>query len=289
VLDLAANSDDTVQIGDVEKLITRRVDVLVIVPHDGKAMAKAVRMAHEAKIPVIAYDRIIRDSDLDLYVSFDNVRVGELQAKYLVEHLPTPGKGKIIRIYGSKTDNNAALFKQGQDNVLKPYIERGDIKVIHEDWADDWKPENGKRIVNAAITAHGGDFDAVLASNDGTAGGAIQALLEEGYAGKKLVTGQDADLVACQRIVNGSQSMTIYKPLATLARNAAELAVKLAKRQVVVANQTVNNGSIDVPSALSEVVTVTKENMADTIVRDGFHPYDDIYRGVPENQRPPKR
>jgi D-xylose transport system substrate-binding protein len=289
VLDLAAESDDTVQVSDVEKLITNRVDVLVIVPHDGKAMAKAVRMAHEAGIPVVAYDRIIRDSDLDLYVSFDNVRVGELQAKYLVEHLPTPGQGKIVRIYGSKTDNNAFLFKEGQDKVLKPYLERGDIRVVHEDWADDWKPENGKRIVNAAITAHGGAFDAILASNDGTAGGAIQALFEEGLAGKKLVTGQDAELVACQRIVNGTQSMTIYKPLSTLAHNAAELAVRLARRQIVVAKGTVSNGSIDVPSALSEVVTVTKENMMDTVVRDGFHSYEEVYRGVPETERPPRR
>ena len=286
VLDLAADSDDTVQIGDVEKLITNKVDVLVIVPHDGKAMAKGVSMAHDAGIPVIAYDRLIRDSDLDLYVSFDNVRVGELQAEYLVSHLPTPGKGKIIRIYGSKTDNNARLFKQGQDNVLQPYIARGDIQVVHEDWADDWKPEVAKRIMNAAITAHGGDFDGVLASNDGTAGGAIQALIEEGYAGKKVVTGQDAELVACQRIVLGTQAMTIYKPLRTLAQSAAEMAVKLAQRGVVVARQSVDNGKIAVPAALSEVVTVTKENMAQTVVKDGFHSYEEVYRGVPESARP---
>ncbi|HYQ15410.1 MAG TPA: substrate-binding domain-containing protein, partial [Polyangiaceae bacterium] len=230
VIDLSANSDDAAQIGDVEKLITNKVDVLMIVPHDGKAMAKAVGMAHQAGIPVIAYDRMITDSDLDLYVSFDNVKVGEMQAKYLVDHLPTPGKGKIVRIYGSKTDNNAFLFKQGQDNVLKPLIERGDITVVHEDWADDWKPENAKRIMNAAITAKGTDFDGVLASNDGTAGGVVQALSEEGLAGKKLVTGQDAELVACQRIVNGTQSMTIYKPLKSLATSAAELAVKVAKK-----------------------------------------------------------
>ncbi len=286
VLVLAADSDDTVQVGDVEKLITNKVDVLVIVPHDGKAMAKGVSMAHEAGIPVIAYDRLIRDSDLDLYVSFDNVKVGELQAEYLVSHLPTPGKGKIIRIYGSKTDNNARLFKQGQDNVLLPYIARGDIKVVHEDWADDWKPEVAKRIMNAAITAYGGDFDGVLASNDGTAGGAIQALIEEGYAGKKVVTGQDAELVACQRIVAGTQSMTIYKPLRTLAQSAAEMAVKLAQHRVVVARQSVDNGKIMVPAALSEVVTVTKENMVETVVKDGFHGYEEVYRGVPESARP---
>ena len=288
VLVLAANNDDTVQVGDVEKLITNGVDVLVVVPHDGKAMAKAVNLAHEAGIPVIAYDRIIRDSDLDLYVSFDNERVGELQARFLVEHLPTPGHGRIVRIYGAKTDNNASQFKRGQDRVLEPYIARGDIVVVHEDWAEDWKPENAKRIVNAAITAGGPDIDAVLASNDGTAGGAIQALAEEGLAGKVLVTGQDAETVALQRIAAGTQTMTIYKPLQTLAAGAAELAVRLAERRVVVAKQTVENGQVAVPSVLYDVVTVTRDNIVDTVVRDGQATYDDVYRGIPEAERPPR-
>jgi D-xylose transport system substrate-binding protein len=276
----SANSDDARQMQDIESLISLGVDVLVIVPHDGKAMAAAVRKAHENNIPVLAYDRIINDCDLDLYLSFDNVRVGELQAKYLVDHLPTPGKGRIVRIYGSKTDNNAAMFKQGQDNILRPYIERGDIQVMHEDWADDWKPENGMKIMAAAITRHGDQFDGVLASNDGTAGGAIQALLESGLAGKKLVTGQDAELVACQRIVNGTQSMTIYKPLKVLAEKAAEVAVQMGRGKVVVANQTVNNGRIDVPSVLSDVITVTKENIDETVIKDNFHSREAIYGGV---------
>ena len=285
---LAANSDDTVQIGDVEKLITNKVDVLVIVPHDGTAMAKAVNMAHDAGIPVIAYDRIIRDSDPDLYVSFDNERVGELQAQFMLDHLPTPGKGRIVRIYGAKTDNNASQFKRGQDRVLEPLIKSGDIQVVHEDWAEDWKPENAKRIVNAAITANGARIDAVLASNDGTAGGAIQALSEEGLAGKVLVTGQDAETVALQRIAVGTQAMTIYKPLKTLARGAAELAVQMASRRVVVAKQTVDNGHGPVPSVLYDVVTVTRDNMLETVVRDGQASYDDVYRGIPDAQRPPR-
>jgi D-xylose transport system substrate-binding protein len=288
VLVLAANSDDTVQISDIESLITSKVDVLVVVPHDGTAMAKAVRMAHGAGIPVIAYDRIIRDSDLDLYVSFDNVRVGELQARYLVDHLPTPGKGRIVRIYGAKTDNNAAQFKEGQDHVLAPYIERGDITVIHEDWAEDWKPENAKRIVNAAITARGTRIDAVLASNDGTAGGAVQALLEEGLAGHVLVTGQDAEVVALQRVAAGTQAMTIYKPLRTLAQGAVEIAVRMAQRKVIVAKQTVNNGAIDVPSALFDVVTVTRDNIVGTVIKDGLAAYEDVYRGIPAAARPPR-
>ena len=285
---LAANSDDTVQISDVEKLITNKVDVLVIVPHDGTAMAKGVKMAHEAGIPVIAYDRMIRDSDPDLYVSFDNEHVGELQAKFLLEHLPTPGKGRIVRIYGAKTDNNAALFKRGQDRVLEPLIKSGDIQVLHEDWAEDWKPENAKRIVNAAITANGSRIDAVLASNDGTAGGAIQALSEEGLAGKVLVTGQDAETVALQRIAVGTQAMTIYKPLRTLASGAAELAVQMAKRRVVVAGKSVDNGHGEVPSVLFDAVTVTRDNILDTVVRDGQATYDDVYRGIPDAQRPPR-
>ena len=288
VLVLAANSDDTVQISDVEKLITNKVDVLVVVPHDGTAMAKAVTMAHEAGIPVIAYDRIIRDSDLDLYVSFDNERVGELQARFLVDHLPTPGKGRIVRIYGAKTDNNASQFKRGQDRVLEPYIARGDIVVVHEDWAEEWKPENAKRIVNAAITAAGSGIDAVLASNDGTAGGAIQALSEEGLAGKVLVTGQDADTVALQRIAAGTQAMTIYKPLKTLTRGAAELAVQVAAKRLVVARSTVDNGHGPVPAALYDVVTVTRDNLLDTVVRDGMATYDEVYRGIPAAQRPPR-
>jgi D-xylose transport system substrate-binding protein len=277
VLVQSANSDDARQISDIEALLTRHVNVLVVVPHDGTAMAKAVGLAHDVGVPVIAYDRIIRDSDLDLYVSFDNERVGELQARYVVDHLPRKGHGKIIRIYGSKSDNNAALFKRGQDKVLQPYVDRGDIQVVHEDWADDWKPENAKKIVNAAISAHGTAFDAILASNDGTAGGAVQALSEEGLAGKVIVTGQDADLVACQRIVAGTQSMTVYKPLERLAKSAMELAVQVARRRIVVAHQAVPNGKVDVPAVLSDVVVTSRENMMDTVIKDGFLARNDVY------------
>ena len=270
VLVQSANSDDTRQIQDVESLISNAVDVLVIVPHDGAAMARGVAAAKKAGIPVISYDRLITGADLDLYLSFDNIKVGELQARYLVDALPNK-KGKIIRIYGSKTDNNAKLFKEGQDRILDPLIKSGDIQVVFEDWALDWKTENAKKIVNAAITAHGKDIQGVLASNDGTAGGAVQALLEEGLAGQVLVTGQDGELAACQRIMRGTQTMTVYKPLHLLADTAAAMAVKMAKREVVVANGTVDNGFESVPSVLSDIIAVDKTNMMDTIVKDGFH------------------
>jgi D-xylose transport system substrate-binding protein len=287
VLVQSANSDDTRQISDVQALISRRVDVLVIVPHNGGAMAKAVNMAHDAGIPVLAYDRLITDCDLDLYMTFDNVTVGELQARFLVDRLPKEGKKRIVRIYGAKTDHNALLFKQGQDNVLGPLITRGEFEVVHEDWTQDWKPENAKKIANAAITKAGPNFAAILASNDGTAGGAIQALSEEGLAGKILVTGQDAELSACQRIVNGTQAMTIYKPLSQLAKQAAEVALKMAKGKPVVAPGKINNGKSGVPAILLDVVVVTKDNMMDTVIKDGFHKAVEVYSGTPPVQQSP--
>ena len=281
VLVEAANGDDVRQVKDVEALISRGVDALVIIPHDGAAMATSVEKAHEAGIPVLAYDRLITGCDLDVYMTFDNVKVGELQAKYLADRLAQGGGGKkrIVRIYGSKTDNNALLFKQGQDNVLAPLIAAGKIEVVHEDWAEDWRPENAKRITNAAITK-AGNFDGLLASNDGTAGGAIQALTEEGLAGKVIVTGQDAELAACQRIVAGTQAMTIYKPLSRLATQAAELAVRLAQRKPVIARAEIDNGKVKVPSVLLDVVSVTKENMRENVVADGFHKAEEIYQGA---------
>jgi len=268
----SANSDDTRQVRDVESLISRGVDVLVIVPHNGAAMTRAVKSANQAKIPVISYDRLILNADVDYYLSFDNVKVGEAQASYVTSHLPKDRPAKLVRIYGAPTDNNAKLFKQGQDNVLNPLIKSGKIVVVHEDWALDWKPEVAKKIMNAAITKAGREIDVVLASNDGTAGGAIQSLVEEGLAGKVLVTGQDADLAACQRIVRGTQAMTVYKPLKTLATNAAVLAVAVAKGEKPDAKDTADNGLKKVPSVFEKIVSVDKDNLQATVVADGFHP-----------------
>lgn len=280
----SANSDDAIQLRDVNSFISNGVDVIVIIPHDGAAMAKGVRNAQEAGIPVIAYDRLITDVDLDLYITFDNVKVGEVQAQYLVDALN--GEGNIIRIYGAPTDNNARLFKEGQDNILNPYIEKGAIKVIHEDWATGWQPQVAKQITNAAITNNGHDFVGILASNDGTAGGAIQALKEEGLAGEILVTGQDAELAATQRIVEGTQAMTIYKPVKTLATQAAEFAVKMAQGKPIVAKSELDNGAGLVPSVFLPVTAVDKVNMIETVVADDFHSFDDVYRSIPEDQRP---
>ncbi|MBI5771593.1 MAG: substrate-binding domain-containing protein [Verrucomicrobia bacterium] len=272
----SANSDDTRQVRDVESLISRGVDVLVIVPHNGEAMTRAVKSANDAKIPVIAYDRLIKNCAIDYYLSFDNVKVGEAQGSYAASRLPSDRKARLVRIYGAPTDNNAKMFKQGQDNILGPLIKAGKVEVLHEDWALDWKPENGKKIMNAAITKAGRTIDAVVVSNDGTAGGAIQALLEEGLAGKVLVTGQDADLAACQRIQRGTQAMTVYKPLKNLATLAARVAVDVAKGNKPAATSTLDNGVKKVPSIFEKVISVDRDNLMSTVVADGFHKAADL-------------
>jgi D-xylose transport system substrate-binding protein len=272
----SANSDDTRQVRDVESLISRQVDVLVIVPHNGAAMTRAVKSANEARIPVIAYDRLILNANIDYYLTFDNVKVGEAQGSYAAARLPKDRVARIVRIYGAPTDNNAKLFKEGQDNILLPLIKAGKVEVVHEDWALDWKPENAKKIMNAAITKAGRNIDAVVVSNDGTAGGAIQALLEEGLAGKVLVTGQDADLAACQRIQRGTQAMTVYKPLKNLATLAARVAVDVAKGAKPATTATLDNGTKLVPSIFEKVISVDKENLMSTVVADGFHKASDL-------------
>lgn len=274
VLLQSANGSDALQNSQAENLLTQGVDVLVVVPHNGKAAASIVEAAHKAKVPVIAYDRIINNSDLDLYVSFDNLKVGAMQAQALVKRAP---KGNYVLIGGGPTDYNAILFRRGQISVLAPLIKKGDIKIVADQWATDWQPVEALKIMENALTRNQNKVDAVVASNDGTAGGAIQALVEQKLGGKVLVSGQDADLAACRRIAAGTQTMTIYKPIKLLASKAAELAVDLAKGRLQKPAQTVHNGKIDVPAVLLEPIAVDAGNLESTVVADGFHPREALF------------
>ncbi len=271
---LSANNDSDTQNKNIKSLIDEEVNCLVIVPNDATALTNAVDMANKAGIPVIAYDRLIEDADIDYYISFKNEDVGTKQAKFLVDAIG--GKGKIVRLYGAPTDNNSKLLKQGQDKILMPLIDKGDIEVIREEWVPDWDPNNAKNIISSVLEKNK-DFAGILASNDGTAGGAIEALKEAGLAGKVIVTGQDADEAACRRIIDGTQSMTVYKPISKLARKAAILAVKLAKKKPVSATGLINNGLKDVQTIFMSVKTVTKENMDATVIKDKFHSKEAVY------------
>src|SRR2546422_2495504 len=199
VLDVqVANGDDAVQTKQADNMLTKGVDVLIVAPHNGEIAASIVEAAHRKGVPVISYDRLIRDSDVDLYLSHQVERIGEMQADYALKHVP---RGNYVLIGGSPTDYNAILLRKGQMNILKPVIARHDIKVISEQFAREWKAEEALRITEDALTKTGNKIQAIVASNDGTAGGAISALEAAGLAGKVLVTGQDAQKDAVQRIV----------------------------------------------------------------------------------------
>ncbi len=262
-----ANGDARKQNEQCEILLSQGIDVLVIVPKSATAAARAVQSAERQGVPVLSYDRLVLNCEPDVYISYDNVRVGRLQGEYLAKRR----KGKYFLLGGSPDDNNAHLFRQGQMEALQPYIDSGEITIIGDQWADDWSPSKAREIVENLLVNHGTDIDAIVASNDGTAGGAIQALRAQGLAGKVLVSGQDADLQACKRILEGTQTMTVYKPLRPLATRGAEIAVKLARGEKVEADQTVHNGKVDVPSILLDPIVVDKDNLMEVIVGDGHH------------------
>lgn len=278
VLVQAANGNASMQISQAENLLTQNVDILVVVPSNAVTAATIVDKAHKAGKKVLSYDRLIKNADVDMYISFDNEEVGRLQAKYLVERAP---KGNYVLIGGSPTDNNAKMFRDGQMQVLKPYIDRGDIKIVTDQWAKDWQSSEALKHTENALTRSNNNIQAVVASNDGTAGGVIAALSQQKLAGKVLVSGQDADLAGCQRVVEGTQSMTIYKPIPLIAERAAELAIAMAKGQPNPADlKPVNNGKRDVPSVLLKPVQVDKNNMDQTVIKDGFHSKADVYKNV---------
>jgi D-xylose transport system substrate-binding protein len=269
-----ANGDDAVQTKQADNLLTKGVDVLIVAPHNGEIAASIVEAAHRKGVPVIAYDRLIRNSDVDLYISYQVERMGELQAEYALKHAP---KGNYVLIGGSPTDYNAILLRKGQMKVLKPSIDRGDVKIISEQFAREWKAEEALRITEDALTKTGNNIQAIVASNDGTAGGAISALEAAGLAGKVVVTGQDAQKDGIQRIVKGTQTMTIYKPIQPLAFGAVDAAIKLARKEPVTTADKINNGKKDVPAILLVPIVVDKSNVDSTVIKDGYHKREDIY------------
>ncbi|MDD0824322.1 D-xylose ABC transporter substrate-binding protein [Mannheimia sp. AT1] len=271
----SANGDATAQISQIENMLNKDIDVLVIIPFNGEVLSNVISEAKKEGVKVLAYDRLINNADLDFYVSFDNEKVGELQAQSIVEQKP---EGNYFLMGGSPVDNNAKLFRKGQMKVLQPLIDSGKIKVVGDQWVDSWLAEKALQIMENALTANKNNIDAVVASNDATAGGAIQALSAQGLSGKVAISGQDADLAAIKRIIEGTQTMTVYKPITNLADKAAEIAVALGKEDKLEPNAQLNNGLKEVPSFLLEPVVVTKDNIDETVIKDGFHTKDAVYK-----------
>ena len=272
-----ANQDANAQLAQAEAALTNGAKVLVLDPVDSKSAAANADKAKAQGVPVIAYDRLVLDSNgVNYYISFDNQRVGQLQAQNLVDRLNTLNKPNpsIVMINGSPTDNNAKLFKQGAHSVFDPLVSQQKLTIAKEYDTPDWSPDQAQNEMQQALTALGNKVDGVYAANDGTAGGAIAAMRAGGLQPLPPVTGQDAELAAVQRILVGDQYMTVYKAIKPEASQAAELAYYLLTKAPVPANMTegkvTNNGKIDVPSVLLTPVAVTKSNVNDTIVKDGF-------------------
>ena len=275
-----ADQDASKQQQQAEAAITKGAEVLVLDPVDSASAASIVARAKQSDIPVISYDRLITDADVDYYISFDNEKVGQLQGESLVEALGEPQGKQIVMINGAPTDNNAKLFKQGAHSVL----DESGVKIGKEYDTPDWSPDKAQQQMEQAITALGKNaIDGVYAANDGTAGGAIAAMKSAGIDPKDVpVTGQDAEAAGIQRILDGEQYMTVYKAIKPEAEAAAELALALARGEEPpsgLVTGEVDNGMKQVPSVLLEPVAVTKDNVADTVIADGFLKPEDVCTG----------
>ena len=262
----SADANEQKQIAQIENLISRGVDVIVIVPYNATVLNNAIKEAKKANIKVLSYDRLALNSDIDAYISFDNKAVGQMQAKALVELKP---KGNYYLLGGAPTDNNAKMLREGQLSVLDPLVAKGDIKIVGKQWVKQWSPAEAMAIIENALTANNNQIDAIVASNDGTAGGAIQALTSQKLNGKVPVSGQDADLAAVRRVMAGTQAMTVYKPLKLIASEAAKLSVQLVRNEKPAYNAQYDNGFKKVNTLLLKPIPLTKANL-NILIKDGF-------------------
>ena len=277
-----AGGDAQAQIEQCKNLLLQGIKVLVCVPKNADAAAPIVVNAHRSDVPLLSYDRLITNADTDLYISFNNFRVGEIQAAEVLKRAP---KGKYLLLGGDPADKNADMLRTGQLKVLQPAIDRGDIKVVADPFCDKWLRAEATRHTEDALAKHP-DIVAIVASNDGTAGGAIAALSARKLAGKVFVSGQDADLEACRNVAKGLQAVTVYKPIRRIAEASAVMAVALAQGKSVADVQAlvtdcekleINNGTIAVPTMFLTPIPVTKENLAETVIADGFHPREKVF------------
>lgn len=274
-----ANGDLAEQISQIQYLIEKNVDVIVIVAIDCSGLSDVVRQAKEAGIKVIAYDRLIENADVDMYISFDNEKVGTLMGDALVQcNLPNK---RVLMLAGPTTDNNVSMVEKGFCRVM----EENEIEIADIMHADGWKAELASAYINENLQILDG-VDAIMCGNDMIATNVIRTLSENRLAGKIKIVGQDADLEACQRIVEGTQVMTVYKPVEKLAQKAAEYACLLAEGKEIPTSDAdtsyseFDDGTYMVPGVVLEPIAVNVENMKEVIVDSGFHFEEDVYLNV---------
>ncbi len=303
VLSQEANQDPKLQNDQIDNMVAQGAKALIIIAQDGDAAATAVDKAAQAGVKVIAYDRLIKSPNIAAYISFNNVEVGRQQAAGVLKALDIDGGKwttdnpvKLVKLGGSPSDNNAILFRQGQDEVLQPYVDKGVIKVVADQWVENWDAANALKLMENILTAQQNKVDAVVASNDGTALGALQALKAQKLAGIVPISGQDATADGCNSIVKGELTVSILKDIRNLSPLAVDLTNKLLKGQAVdglqqytmaeLTNDPAKTGNV--MALFLPVEQVTKDNVYDLVVKSFFQKYEDVYRDIPADQLPAK-
>ena len=298
-----ADHDVKLQSDQIDNMVSLGAKGLIVIAEDGAAAVTPVEKAVAAGVPVISYDRLIKTSKIAAYLSFDNVEVGKQEALGVMTALGLPGSttwtkanpAKVVLSGGSPTDNNAVLVRQGQMSVVQPYIDSGVVKIVADQWVENWDAAKAEAMMENILTANQNKIDAVVASNDGTALGELQALSAQGLAGKVPISGQDATADGCNSIVKGQQTVTVFKDTRLLAPKAVTMIDALIKKQAlsgltsftlaILTGDKTLTGSIQ--AAFLPVVQVTKANVYDVVVKSGFQTYDNVYRGVPAADLPP--
>jgi len=259
---MLADADVNVQASQVENLLSQGIDALILAPVDSDAVGSLVDKAQADKVPVVCFARLAMNCVVDYYVTCDNIEVGEFQGRYLIDNIPNGSN--IIVMSGAPTDNLALLFKQGAMNIINPAVQSGRVRIVTELAVENWLPDNAMKIVENSLTQNRNNIQGILAPNDGTAGGAIQALDAQGLKGKVVVTGQDAEVAAIQRILAGEQSMTIFKDIAAQAVATVQAAKMIAegnKASLKISSRT-NNRRMDVATLNIPPTLITRENAA---------------------------
>jgi D-xylose transport system substrate-binding protein len=304
VISAEANHDVKLQNDQIDNMVSQGVKGLIVIAEDGDAAVTSVDKAAAAGVKVIAYDRLIKTSKISAYLSFDNVEVGRQQAKGVMTALGIPGSttwtkdnpAKVVQLAGSPTDNNATLFTKGQTEILKPYVDQGIIKIVAQQGIDNWDAANALKVMENILTAQANKIDAVVASNDGTALGALQAMKAQQLAGKVPISGQDATADGSNSIVKGELTVSILKDFRNLTPLATKTLDELIKGQPVENMKTFSLADLtvdpskkgDVPCVFLAVQQVNKDNVYDLVVKSGFQKYEDVYRDIPADKLPPK-
>ncbi len=302
VLSQEANHDVKTQNDQIDNMVAQGVKALIVVAEDGDAIVTSVDKAADAGVLVLAYDRLIKTTKIAAYLSFNNVEVGRQQGLGVMDALDAEnwdveanGPARVVKLGGSPTDNNAILFRQGQDEIVEPFVESGQIEIVADQWVDNWDAANALKLMENILTAQGNDIDAVVASNDGTALGALQAMKAQGLAGVVPISGQDATADGCNSIVKGELTVSILKDIRDLSPLAIDLIDKLIKGEdagleMYTLAELTNDDSYEGEVACNflPVYQVNADNVYDLVVVSGFQSYDDVYRDIPEEDRPPR-